>query len=217
MLKTNNNTIKSSSLDNKISGAVKVNAGSVIVDNQWISYEGYLFRIQKYINSVVTSYRTSFFENRSYAVQLVLSLSLKEGIKVQEGAQVKYTKREAIPLPDVSDNIPLIGIYLRQDGSNDLTAGFIPITDKDLTFFSGAGNIIDKNLIGITGLDNMSQGVTGPQGSTGSVGDLGETGYIGPVGETGPTGELIQGATGVQGMTGISWDVHVLFSLTKIQ
>jgi hypothetical protein len=213
MLKTNSNTIKSNSQDATISGAVKVTAGSMVIDNQWISYDNYIFRIKEYIQKTGTAYRPTFFKNRSYAVRLILALNIKEGIKVLESTQVQYTTREAVPLPEAIDDIPLVGIVLRQDGTNDLNMGFIPVTDKDLSFFSGTGNIIDKNLVGITGMEGMYQGLTGMQGDQGATGSIGDKGFLGTEGATGLDGEDIQGATGLRGMTGISWDTHLPFSV----
>lgn len=213
MLKNNRSTIKSNSSDNRISGSVRIKAGSFVIDNQWVSYDNYLFKITEYINSVVNTNRKSLFSNRNNAMYLIVCLNLKEGIKVIEGTQVKYTVRESVPLPPIIGSIPLVGILVRQDGTNDLNNGYVKITDKDIKSFSGTGNIEDKNLVGITGINNNTQGITGIQGLRGITGIQGTTGIIGSKGSTGLEGRLIQGATGIMGMTGISWDVHLPFSL----
>jgi len=209
MLKPNNSTIGTKSLDNKISGAVKINAGSFIIDNQWVSYNSYLFRVNDYISSVLTPRRTSFFINRGYAIYLLVCLDIKGGIKVLEGSQVRYTNRESVPPPSSFTDIPLAGVILRQDGTNNLNTGYVPITDKDVKYFSGTGNIIDKNLVGITGLKNDIRGLTGYPGNRGVRGHIGAGGQDGDQGLTGYPGIGIMGGTGIQGMTGISWDVHL--------
>jgi len=211
MLKANNTTIKSNTIENKIKGAIKINAGSFIIDNQWVTYESSILRVEDYIRSKITANRPSFFNNRNYAVYLMVTLSLKEGIKILEGAQVKYTSREVVPIPSYTENIPLIGIVLRQDGTNDFSMGYTPLTDDDIFFYSGSGNIVTKNLEGVAGKDNTSMGLTGIQGYMGFTGIQGDTGLNGFAGVTGLTGSLIQGETGAQGMTGISWDVHLPF------
>lgn len=214
MLKHNNSTIKSNSLDNMISGAVRIKAGSFVIDNKWVSYDSYLFKIGDYVRSVITANRPNFFTNRSNALYLVVSLSLNEGIKIIEGTQVGYTIREAVPLPQILGNIPLVGIILRQDGTNNLRDGFIPVTDDDIKFFSGTGNIENRNLPGVQGRDNTTQGLTGLQGGMGTLGSIGVTGLLGEMGITGVIGsEDIQGETGIRGFTGISWDVHLPFNL----
>ena len=216
MLKPNKSTIKSNSIDNNIKGSVRVKAGSFVVDNQWVSYDSYLFRLDNYVNSVVTANRQTFFSDRGNALILLVTLSLRNGIKIIEGPQVKYTNRRSVPLPKIVDTIPLVGVIVRQDSTGDLNGGYIPMTDEDLIFFSGTGNIEDKDLVGITGIQNTTQGLTGIAGYMGITGVEGITGEIGDKGSTGYTGELIQGATGIQGSTGISWDVHLPFS-TNIQ
>ena len=198
MLKSNKNTIKSNSFDNQIGGSVKINSGSFVVDNKWVSHDSYLFRLEEYISKVLTSYRPTFFKGRNNAVSLIVTLSLKEGIKVVEGTQVTFTTREAVPLPGILDSIPLVGIIVRQDGTNDLNRGYVPIQDRDLMSFSGTGNIEDKDLIGITGLENTSQGLTGFQGDMGATGVVGGIGSQGYLGATGIEGDLIQGETGIQ-------------------
>lgn len=211
MLKHNSSTIQSNSYDNKISGSVRIKAGSFVIDNQWVSYDNYLFKLDSYIKSAISTNRPYFFKNRSNALYLIVALSLKDGIKIIEGEQVKYTTRDSVPLPGTIGVIPLVGIIVRQDGTNDLNYGYIPILDSDIKFFSGTGNIENKNLVGITGMNNTSSGITGIQGTRGATGFSGVTGIEGDFGITGSTGAMIQGETGVQGMTGISWDVHLPF------
>jgi hypothetical protein len=211
MLKHNKSTIKSNSIENKIKGSVRLDAGSFVIDNQWVSYDNYLFKMEDYLNTVITANRPNFFNDRNNAVALIVTLSIKEGIKIIEGNQVTYTSREAVPLPQVVGSIPLIGIIVRQDGTSDLNSGYKALSDNDLLFFSGTGNIEDKNLVGLTGLSNTAQGLTGLIGDMGSTGASGITGPKGFSGETGLEGPLIQGETGVRGMTGISWDVNLPF------
>jgi hypothetical protein len=100
---------------------------------------------------------------------------------------------------------------LVQDGSDDLNFGYIPLNDDNVLFFSGLGNIIEKNLQGLTGSDSVQIGMTGIGGMTGSVGTTGLVGYTGYIGVTGVTPPAQQGSTGVQGMTGINWDIHIPF------
>lgn len=214
MLKSNNSTIKSNSFDSKISGTVNIKAGSFVIDNQWVSYDSYLFRIVDYINSLITNNRPTFFKDRNNALNLIVTLSLQNGITIVEGPQVKYTIRESVPIPMSLENIPLVGVTIRHDGTNNLNS-FIPVTDIDIRFFSGTGNIENKNLMGITGVNSNIQGFTGTQGEGGITGVYGSTGFQGGQGTQGFPGALIQGATGVQGMTGISWDIHLPFDLTN--
>ena len=213
MLKQKKNTVNSNCMNNNIGNSVKVKAGSLVIDNKWVSYDSYMFNVTDYINRSLSTNRSTFFSKKKSAIYILVTLGLKRGISILEGKEVRYISRESVPRPTVIDSIPLVGIILRQDGTDDLSTGFILVTDKDLDSFSGTGNIIEKNLVGITGLNNNTQGLTGIQGNLGDTGLQGLTGLVGDQGETGVVSAFIVGETGAQGATGISWDTHVPFSL----
>ena len=195
------------------SNTVKVRASSFVYENNWINFEGTLFSVADYINSVMISPRIRFFTNRNYAVCLVVGVSKDGEATVIEGKQVDYTKQTTVPLPIDFNVIPLVGITLIQDGTTDLIHGFKPLSDTSVIFFSSTGNVIDKNKPGDAGPDSNALGLTGGSGVTGRVGG---TGVIGSNGCTGYVGRLVPGETGdtgIAGMTGINWTIHIPFRL----
>lgn len=189
--------------------SVRIEAGSVVIDNSWVNYDSVLFRLTKYINGIVVPPRTRFFQNRSYAVYLMVGLNLDEGIKVVEGRQVPFSSIRSVPRPVTFDIVPLVGIVVVQDGSDDLNLGYLPLKDENIEYFNGAGNVLNAGRKGITGVDSDVAGVTGPQGVTGLEGQRGARGASGVPGYTGVQTPAQRGETGVQGMTGINWQVHV--------
>jgi len=192
---------------------VRIRAASFVYENNWVNFEGTLFNVTDYISSVVVSPRTRFFINRNYAVYLVVGLTKDGEITVLEGPQVDITKQTVIPAPDTFNIIPLVGITLIQDGTTDMINGFKPLKDTNVTFFSGTGNVIDKNKLGDPGIDSNDFGHTGVQGLTGSEGTNGITGYAGVTGHKGRMIPGDVGDTGLNGMTGINWAIHIPFKL----
>jgi hypothetical protein len=192
---------------------IKINSGSFVIDNSWVSFSGTILKIKDYIKSVVVGNRTRFFKDREYAVYLLICLDLNEGIKILEGTHVRFTTLKAVPLPEIFDSLPLIGLILIQDGTRDLIYGFKPINNKNIEFFSGTGNILDKNIKGKQGESNPFYGETGIKGYTGISGDTGLMGNTGLIGVTGRIPSSLQGMTGYQGMTGMYWDIHIPFEI----
>lgn len=209
MLKPKTGLVAASATPNYSDDSIRIEAGSVVVDNNWINYDAVLFRLTEYISSVVRPPRTRFFQNRNFAVYLLIGLDVNEGIRVAEGRHVPFTTVRAVPRPFGYDFIPLLGVVTVQDGSNDLVNGYLPLRNDYLELFNGAGNVIDYRLKGITGVDCDVIGETGAQGYTGPQGNTGATGFAGPQGFTGVLVDAPQGATGVQGMTGINWQINV--------
>lgn len=189
--------------------SVRIHASSFIIDNKWVNFKGTTFKVSDYINSAVVPPRNSFFVNRNHAIYLLVCLDPDLGIQVREGRSVRYTTMDAVPLPETYDIIPLIGIILLQDGSRDLNLGYKPLSSANIRYFSGTGNIVEKNIMGSTGSDNPSPGAMGLMGSTGVPGYPGTTGFNGPIGMKGPTSTPVQGLTGIGGLTGISWDIDI--------
>lgn len=211
MLKSKQNTIQATTVPNFSEDSIKIDAGSVVYDNKWISYEGFIFKVDDYIQSVVIGARTRFFKNRNNAVFLMIGIDLDEGVKVLEGTHVRYTTFKAVPPPTSFDIIPLVGLILIQDGTDDLNLGYLPLKPTNIVYFNGSGNIVDKDKAGSAGTDSTVYGATGIAGLTGPKGLTGWQGQTGVQGETGYTPPAPQGETGVQGLTGISWDIHIPF------
>lgn len=210
MLKQKNNLVESkvTSFSDEI---VNIDAGSVVFDNKWISYKSILFNLRDYITSVLVSPRTTFFQNRSYAVYIVVGIDFIGNIAVREGLQVPFVSVDTVPIPTTLDIIPLVGIVAIQDGSSDLEYGFKPLKNSNIFRYSGAGNILNKNLVGVEGPLSDVYGYTGIQGYTGLIG---EEGLKGEKGITGLPGILVlgeQGSTGIRGLTGINWNIHFPF------
>lgn len=211
MLKSRNNKIRAGSNPNFSKDSIRINAGSIILDNKWINYKGTVFRVEDYINSAVVGSRTRFFKNRGFAVYLLIGIDAEEGVKVIEGNHVKFSTIDAVPPPTEFNIAPLLGLVLVQDGTSDLNLGYKPLKDEYIRFFSGSGNIITKNLKGPTGDESTAHGATGLIGETGIIGYAGETGPRGLTGVKGMSVPGIQGHTGAPGMTGISWDIDIPF------
>jgi hypothetical protein len=212
MLKQKDNTIGVKVQQSITDSSVVISSGSLVFDNKWIDYPGTIFNVQDYINAQIDAGRTRFFINRKYAVCLVVGVSSGGEIIVLEGAQALYTTLASVPIPPTFSVIPLVGIVLIQDGTSDMNLGFKPLKDNNIIFYSGMGNVIDKNLKGIEGVDSSIQGETGVQGETGLIGIDGITGLVGFKGDTGLIGFGVTGFQGAQGMTGINWDIQILFN-----
>lgn len=211
MLKAKNELVVASTLPNLAPDAVKIDAGSIVYDNNWINYNSTTFKIEDYILSVVQPPRTRFFKDRNYGLILLVGLNVNEGIKAIEGKHVPFTTIDALPYPDFTDIIPLVGIVLIQDGSNNLNTGYKPLRPEYIKYFSGAGNVLQKNLQGPTGADSDIVGSTGALGLSGVQGAWGFTGLVGPTGYQGIKPPQTIAETGLQGMTGISWNIHIPF------
>jgi len=209
MIKSKLGLVDAVTIPNYSDDSVRIEAGSVVINNSWINYHAALFRLTEYIASVVRPPRTRFFQNRNFAVYLLIGLDVNEGIRVAEGRHVPFTTVKAVPRPSGYDFIPLLGIVVVQNGSDDLVNGYLPLRDDFIEFFNGFGNVVTHGHKGITGVDCDLVGITGIQGYTGPMGCIGITGFEGPQGMTGPQIDALQGATGVQGMTGINWQVNV--------
>jgi len=209
MLKSKSKQVMAGVTPNYSDDSIRIEAGSVVVSNSWINYDAVLFRLTDYVASVVKPPRTRFFQNRNYAVYLLIGLDIDQGIRVAEGRQVPFSTVLSVPRPEGYDFIPLIGVVAVQDGSDDLNNGYLPLKDEYLEFFNGSGNVVDSGLKGITGVDSTVTGHTGLQGFTGPEGLRGYQGVTGLVGVTGLHVNPSQGVTGLQGMTGINWQVHV--------
>lgn len=211
MLKPKSEKISAESLPSLIKDSIRIDSGSFVINNTWVSFSGAIFRIRDYISSVVVGNRTRFFKDRGYAVYLLICIDPYEGIVVIEGRHVLFTTLKAIPQPESFNNLPLIGLILIQDNSMDLVYGFKPISNENIVFFSGTGNILDKNLEGVKGENCFISGETGQAGATGIMGVTGIRGIKGITGSPGHVPEAQSGNQGLQGMTGINWDIHVPF------
>lgn len=210
-MKSKPNIVKAEPLPNYTTDSVKVDAGSVVVDDQWVNYGSTIIKINTYIASVVVSPRTRFFQNRNYAVMLLVGLDPNQGIQIVEGTHVPYTTMGAVPYPTSYAVVPLLGIVLVQDGTSDLIYGYKPLKQESLKFFSGSGNIAEPNWPGATGMPSVAPGDTGVRGPVGYTGVVGLTGWLGVEGSTGLYVTGMQGETGVIGMTGICWDIYIPF------
>jgi len=209
MLKPRNSEIQAVTNQNISSGMVRIRAGSFIIDNKWVNFNGTTFKVNDYINKVVRAPRVSFFKNRNHAIYLLVGLDADLGVQVVEGTSIRFTTVEAVPPPSSFNILPLVGIVLVQDGSRDLNLGYRPILDVNVRYFSGAGNVVNKNIKGDKGSSNPLPGATGVFGETGVIGQPGLTGYAGATGYVGYTPPLVTGNTGIGGLTGISWDVDI--------
>jgi hypothetical protein len=209
MLKQRKGSVGASTTPNYSDNSVRIAAGSVVIENSWVNYNSALFKLTDYISSVVKPPRTRFFQNRGYAVYLLVGLDINEGIKTVEGRQVPFTTVWSVPRPETHDIVPLVGLVVVQDGSNDLNNGYVPLKDEYIEFFNGAGNVVDSGLKGITGVDSDVSGSSGAGGYTGVAGAQGFSGWPGGQGHSGIVPPAPQGETGTQGMTGINWQVEV--------
>jgi hypothetical protein len=209
MLKKRSGQVMASVTPNYSDESVRIESGSVVIENSWVNYDSVLFKLTDYISSMVKPPRTRFFQNRSFAVYLMVGLDIDEGIKVVEGRQVPFTTVGSVPRPVSYKIVPLVGVIAIQDGSNDLNNGYLPLKDEYIEFFNGSGNIVNRNLKGITGVDSNVVGATGAGGFTGLFGLPGSSGWVGRQGDTGLQPPAPRGETGIQGMTGINWQIHV--------
>jgi hypothetical protein len=212
MIKTTNSTINSKLVRSIVSDTVNIDAGSVVFDNRWISYNSINYDISDYITSVVVPPRTRFFNNRNYSLTIVVGLDRTGSIKTVEGSQVLFSSNNNVPLPTTINIIPLVGIVLVQDGTADLNS-FRDVSNKDIISFSGMGNIKNKNLIGNIGEPGVLAGERGVTGVAGIIGARGITGPVGDRGHTGLEGVKVRGETGLPGSTGISWDINIPFKV----
>lgn len=210
-MKTNEDKIRATTSPNFSDDSVIIKAGSFVYDNKWINFNGSIYKVSDYINSVLVGNRTRFFKDRSYAVYLLVGLNPVLGVVTAEGKHVLFTTLQAVPPPDSYNFLPLVGIVLTQDGTRDLNFGYLPLKNENIVFFSGYGNIIDKDLQGIQGDASTVYGETGIYGVTGFVGDTGNAGDSGATGYVGPLSSAPRGDTGVGGMTGISWSINIPF------
>lgn len=213
MLKTKSEKIYAEATPVLLYDAVRINAGSFIIDNAWVSFSGIIFKIRDYIASVVVGNRTRFFKDRNYAVYLLICLDPYNGVTVVEGKHVRFTTLASVPPPESFSYLPLIGLILIQDGTLDVIYGFKPIKNENIIYFSGSGNISEKDLKGIKGNGSVISGETGLTGVTGLRGYVGDKGLMGITGATGPSVSARVGETGIKGMTGINWDIYVPFEI----
>jgi hypothetical protein len=203
--------IKAGTTPNLSDDSVRINAGSFVIDNAWVDFSGTIFKVTDYITSVVIGNRTRFFKDRNYAVFLLVGLDPDQGIQVLEGTHVPFTTLQVVPAPTQYNFLPLVGVILRQDGTADLNFGYLPLKNENIVSFSGYGNILDKDLKGITGSDSTVLGDTGLPGCTGPLGPTGIPGAVGSTGMPGPTPPPPQGYTGLEGMTGVQWNINIPF------
>ncbi len=190
----------SSGRDNKI----RIESGSFVYENKWVNYKSKIFNLNVYVKEKLKE-RDSFFNNRGYALYLVICMDFYGKLFVEEGAQVLFKLKESVPAPKIK-NIPLVGLILVQDGTEDINYGFSPILDSDLIEYSGFGNILEKNLPGVTGLASYAVGERGVQGVTGPAGITGLAGLTGLPGIQGPVGRFFVGSTGVMGIPGLNYN-----------
>jgi hypothetical protein len=213
MLSPKDNTFNARVQRNTADDTVIIDAGSLVVDNNWIDYTGVLFNIKEYLRSTITDQRLKFFNNINYAVYLVLAIDVTGSLQVIEGTQVYYTTLDSVPIPPVFEAVPVVGIVLIQDGTTNVIDGIKPVGDNNVIFYSGMGNVLDKNIKGVVGVSSQLLGDTGLQGKTGIIGIDGLTGIRGFSGDTGTAGYGVTGLQGPQGLTGINWDIEVLFNI----
>lgn len=214
MLKGRDNVFRVRAQGNISRGTLVIDAGSLVYDNRWISYQGTVFDARRYVDNVVNgTTRRRFFQNRNYAVQIIIGVDKTGAIRILEGTQVSYTSKDAVPLPATYDIVPLVAVLMIQDGSSDMNYGFKPLSDSNVTYFSGSGNVMDRNR---RGADSVAGGITGQRGAAGITGIRGSdglTGQQGAMGVTGVSGEARTGMSGAQGETGINWAIHVPFEV----
>lgn len=213
MLKSKSNVVNARVQKNFTDYSVIINAGSLVIENKWIDYSGTFFNVQDYLRSTITTQRVRFFNNANYACYLVVGIDVNGSLSVIEGAQALFTTLESVPRPPTFNIVPLVGIIVIQDGSSNLIDGIKPLDESNVVFYSGMGNVLNKNLVGPEGLDSLIIGETGVQGETGFQGLPGLTGPIGDMGITGEDGLGVTGLDGPQGMTGLNWDVQVIFDV----
>jgi hypothetical protein len=211
MFKQSSSTVIAKVQPSITDSTVVISAGSYVFDNNWIDFSGTVFNVTDYINSKIGPNRKGFFNGRGDALCIIVGLNSNGELEVEEGTQVVFTTAASVPIPSTFTFIPLVGIILIQDGTADMIGGLKPLKDNNVIFYSGTGNVIDKNLKGIVGVDSNIQGFTGLQGETGLIGIDGLQGPTGYFGITGRTGYGITGLQGLQGMTGINWDIQILF------
>ena len=213
MLKPKSEKVTVGSVPTISDDTIRINSGSFVINNAWVSFSGTVFKIREYIASVVVGNRTRFFKDRGYAVYLLICLDPDRGITILEGTHVQFTTLSAVPPPQSFSALPLIGLILIQDGTRDIIYGYKPLKDENIIHFSGSGNILDRNLKGIQGDDSLISGDTGKTGETGLRGYPGITGRVGVTGYPGPLSNPNAGETGLKGMTGINWDIYVPFEI----
>lgn len=213
MFKSKDNTVSARVQKNFTDDSVIINSGSFVIDNKWVDYTGTFFNVKDYLRNTITAQRVRFFNYANYAVYLVLGVDVNGSLTVVEGTQVKYTTLDSVPVPSIFDVIPIVGIVIIQDGSTNLIDGIKPLAENNVIFYSGMGNVLDKNLVGLVGVDSMILGATGASGETGNQGVAGLIGAVGEKGSTGADGLGITGPVGDQGMTGINWDIQVIFDV----
>jgi hypothetical protein len=213
MLKPKSEKVTAGSVPTISNDTIRINSGSFVINNAWVSFSGTVFKIREYIASVVVGNRTRFFKDRNYAVYLLICLDPDNGITILEGTHVAFTTLSAVPPPQSFSALPLIGLILIQDGTRDVIYGYKPIKDENIIYFSGTGNILDRNLKGVKGDDSHTSGVTGLTGETGLRGFKGNMGSVGVTGYQGPPAIPKIGETGIKGMTGINWDIYVPFEI----
>jgi hypothetical protein len=216
MLKSKDSSVNARIQKNITEDSVILNAGSLIYDNKWVDYSGTVFNVKSYLRGLITDQRLRFFTNTNYAAYLLLGIDINGSLSVIEGTQILYTSKGSVPVPLVYDIIPLVGIVVVQDGSTNLIDGIKPLNENYVVFYSGMGNVLEKNLVGQIGLDSVIRGDTGVCGETGFSGVSGLTGAVGDIGITGDLGLGITGPQGAQGMTGINWDVQVKFDVFSL-
>lgn len=200
--------VKAKVVQDILGDQVNIEAGSVVIDNRWVSYNSTIFNVRDYIQSVLVPPRSSFFQNRSYAVYLHVGLNSKGDISVTEGPQVLFTSMEFVPPPSTISVVSLIGIILVQNGTRDLNFGLRPLTDSNIIKYSGFGNVLNKNLVGLEGPKSDVRGEDGVAGETGIAGEGGVRGPTGIIGLEGPTMLGSTGMRGSAGITGINWNIH---------
>lgn len=211
MIQSNKDKVKAGTTPNFSDGAVRIKAGSFVIDNKWINFSGVVFKVTGYIDSVLRGNRTRFFKDRNFSVYLMVGLDPAQGIVTIEGKHVPFSTLQAVPPPENFSFLPLVGIILVQDGTRDINYGFIPLKNENITFFSGYGNVLDPNQKGVQGDASQIYGETGVYGVTGMPGPTGFEGSLGVTGSFGHTPTAPQGYTGTGGMTGIGWGIHIPF------
>ena len=211
MLKSKDNAINARIQKNFTDDAVVLYSGSLVIDNRWVDYTGTFFNVKDYLRGTITDQRLRFFKYANYACYLVLGIDVNGSLSVSEGTQVPFTTLESVPVPAVYAVVPMVGIIVIQDSSSNLIDGIKPLNENNVVFYSGMGNVLDKNRKGIVGENSLIIGETGSTGDTGYIGYPGVTGLVGDMGTIGADGLGVTGPDGDQGMTGINWDIQVVF------
>lgn len=135
MLNQKNNTLNVRVQRNTADDTVIIDAGSLVVDNNWIDFKGVLFNVQQYLRNAVTGQRIRFFKDVNYAIYLVLGIDTTGSLTVTEGTQVPYTTLSSVPIPPVFDSVPIAGIVVIQDGTTNLTDAIKPVNDNNVIFY----------------------------------------------------------------------------------